>query len=185
MLLLYFHRAIIFTVKKFIRIFLQQVVPMSANIGTGELIVILIVALLIIGPDKLPKVARAVGKAVAGFKSYMNDVTEDLKDVSTEFKDVSDSLTVMQKDMQQTIKSAFEDVDGTVKSVDTDLKNVGADVGKSVNKAIKEPVKSLGKSSENESAAPRDEDSARKSPDEQDGEAESAGVSEETTVQAQ
>ena len=34
------------------------------NIGGGEILVILLVALIVFGPDKLPEVARQVGKAV-------------------------------------------------------------------------------------------------------------------------
>lgn len=38
------------------------------NIGGMELIVILVVALLVLGPDKLPKVMRSVGKTVGQFR---------------------------------------------------------------------------------------------------------------------
>ena len=50
-----------------------------AKIGSMELIVILIVAMLAIGPERLPKAARTLGKAVGSFKKYMNDATSDLR----------------------------------------------------------------------------------------------------------
>jgi len=46
------------------------------NIGPGELIVILIVALVVFGPEKLPEMARTVGKGMRELRR----ATEDLKD---------------------------------------------------------------------------------------------------------
>ncbi len=39
------------------------------NIGPMELIVVLVIALLVLGPKKLPEVGRSVGKGIREFKS--------------------------------------------------------------------------------------------------------------------
>lgn len=44
------------------------------NIGTGELIVIGVLALLLLGPDKLPELARGLGKALREFRKHTDDV---------------------------------------------------------------------------------------------------------------
>ena len=41
------------------------------NIGLSELLVILIVALVVIGPKRLPEVARGLGEAVRSFQDAM------------------------------------------------------------------------------------------------------------------
>ena len=41
------------------------------NLGLGELLVIFIIALLVIGPKRLPEVARALGEAVRSFQEAM------------------------------------------------------------------------------------------------------------------
>lgn len=64
------------------------------NIGLPELIVILIVALLVIGPKRLPDVAQALGRGLAEFKRAMEDVRDELKvdEVKRDIDDVKDSL---------------------------------------------------------------------------------------------
>ena len=55
------------------------------NLGFPELVVILIVALLVLGPKRLPEVARALGQAVRAFKDAMNGPQEKhTKDVNGE-----------------------------------------------------------------------------------------------------
>lgn len=51
------------------------------GIGTTEIVVILIVALLVIGPAKLPELARTLGKGLAEFRRMSSDVkkTVDLE----------------------------------------------------------------------------------------------------------
>lgn len=41
---------------------------MGLNIGTGELFVILLIALIIFGPQKLPEMARTLGRALRSFQ---------------------------------------------------------------------------------------------------------------------
>jgi len=50
-----------------------------ANIGVPSLILILVVALIIFGPGKLPGVGKAMGQSIKEFKSEMN-AGEDKKD---------------------------------------------------------------------------------------------------------
>ena len=49
------------------------------NIGPVELIVILIIALVVLGPGKLPDVAASLGKSVREFRKAASDVTDAAK----------------------------------------------------------------------------------------------------------
>ena len=49
------------------------------GIGSTELIVILIVALIIIGPAKLPEMARSLGKALGEFRRVSTDVKRTIE----------------------------------------------------------------------------------------------------------
>jgi len=46
-------------------------------IGSFELGIILILALLLFGPEKLPELARSLGEAIKEFKSAMEDIEKD------------------------------------------------------------------------------------------------------------
>ncbi len=48
------------------------------KIGTGELILILAIALIVVGPSKLPELGKAVGKTLNEFKKFSKDIKEDL-----------------------------------------------------------------------------------------------------------
>jgi len=49
------------------------------GIGSTELIVILVVALIVIGPAKLPELAKTLGKAMGEFKRVSNDVRHTIE----------------------------------------------------------------------------------------------------------
>jgi len=49
------------------------------GIGMPELLVILVVALVVLGPKRLPEVARQLGKAMAEFRRSTSDVLEEFQ----------------------------------------------------------------------------------------------------------
>jgi TatA/E family protein of Tat protein translocase len=49
---------------------------MPFNIGPGELILILIIALVVLGPGKLPEVASSLGKSLREFRKAATDVSD-------------------------------------------------------------------------------------------------------------
>jgi Tat protein translocase TatB subunit len=54
------------------------------GIGWQELIIIAVIALLIVGPKKLPDLAKSLGKGFSEFKKATEGVTDDLKDALKE-----------------------------------------------------------------------------------------------------
>ena len=49
------------------------------GIGMPELIVILVVALVVLGPKRLPEVARTLGKAMAELRKQTSDIVEEFQ----------------------------------------------------------------------------------------------------------
>ena len=54
------------------------------NIGTGEILIVALVVLLLFGGKKIPELMRGLGKGVKSFRDGMNDVRKELDDISTD-----------------------------------------------------------------------------------------------------
>lgn len=50
------------------------------GLGFGELILILLIALIFIGPKKLPEIAKGLGKGIRDFQNAAKGFTDDLQD---------------------------------------------------------------------------------------------------------
>ena len=61
------------------------------GMGMPELIIILVIAVIVIGPKKLPDLAKSLGKGMSEFKKATQEIKESL-DVEEEFKEVKEDL---------------------------------------------------------------------------------------------
>jgi sec-independent protein translocase protein TatB len=96
------------------------------DIGFTELLVIGLVALVVIGPEKLPRVARTLGHLAGRLQRYVSDVKADIN------REIElDELKKMRDSMQQAATS-FET------SVASELNKTETDLNKSVQDAIEE-----------------------------------------------
>jgi sec-independent protein translocase protein TatA len=69
---------------------------MLTNIGIPGLVLILVLALIIFGPKKLPEIGRAAGQTLREFKKstkeLTSDVTDPIEDVKKETKKFTDDI---------------------------------------------------------------------------------------------
>lgn len=61
------------------------------GMGMPELIIILVIALIVIGPKKLPDLAKALGKGMSEFKKATEEIKGSLN-MEEEFKEVKEDL---------------------------------------------------------------------------------------------
>ena len=78
------------------------------GMGMPEIIVILIIALLVIGPKKLPELAKSMGRALNEFKRATSDL-KDAINVDDTVKEIKKPLTDLTRNVQETIKSNLQD----------------------------------------------------------------------------
>ena len=57
---------------------------MPVSVGPMELILVLVIALLVLGPKRLPEAGRAVGKGMREFKDSLSGITHDDDDEDEE-----------------------------------------------------------------------------------------------------
>lgn len=67
------------------------------GIGMPEMILILAIALIVIGPKKLPDLAKSLGRAMGEFKKATSDLKDSMQ-IDTELKDVKTAFTDINRD---------------------------------------------------------------------------------------
>ncbi|WLR52944.1 twin-arginine translocase TatA/TatE family subunit [Bacillus tianshenii] len=60
---------------------------MLTNIGIPGLILILVLALIIFGPNKLPELGKAAGQTLSEFKKSTKGLTDEVKEVADDVKE--------------------------------------------------------------------------------------------------
>jgi len=88
------------------------------DIGFSELVVVGVVALIVIGPERLPKVARTAGHLLGRFQRYASSVKSD---ISREMQ--MDELRKVGEDFKESVESTISDVQSQASVVDDYLKD--------------------------------------------------------------
>lgn len=97
------------------------------DIGFSELLVIAIVALIVIGPQQLPKVARTLGHLFGRMQRYVNDVKADItREMELE------ELKKMRTSMEDAARSFQTSVDKEVSSTESELNRMAQDAQSAV-----------------------------------------------------
>ena len=104
------------------------------DIGFSELIVIGVVALIVVGPERLPKVARTAGHLFGRFQRYVGGVKADLRR-EFEFEELEKAHGRLRADFE----SAKNDIAGDLRIVEEEANSIR----NTVNDAIADPQPAL------------------------------------------
>jgi sec-independent protein translocase protein TatB len=84
----------------------------------GEIIIILLLALVVLGPRRLPEMARKLGEWTAELRSAARDVRRGLESEIADLKDIGDDLKAPVKELTKTadeVKADFDSAAGATK----------------------------------------------------------------------
>lgn len=100
------------------------------NIGFGELILILLIAFLVVGPEDLPKVARALARGLKYFRGVVDEVKQSVN-LDSELTEISN----VKREIQQTVKNVnpLNNIDNEIKNVKEELESTEKEFKKSSN----------------------------------------------------
>ena len=102
------------------------------DIGFPELLVIGVVALIVIGPEKLPRVARTLGHLAGRLQRYVSDVKADInREIELdELRKMRDSMQQAASNFQSTVHEEINKASAEVSKVEGELNAAAASLDK-------------------------------------------------------
>lgn len=104
------------------------------GIGGFELFLILLFGFLIFGPDKLPAIAKTIGKAIAKFRDTQAEMSESLKqqsfidkDSDEPFKNPLEVIENASKNAKEGVKNARTKADDITDSITSNVNEIASD----------------------------------------------------------
>jgi sec-independent protein translocase protein TatB len=93
------------------------------DIGFSEMVVLAVVALVVLGPERLPKVSRTAGQWMGKMRRYVDDVKSDINRQMelTELRNLKSQLTDAAKDIETSISSTVSEVQTSFDDVQKSL----------------------------------------------------------------
>jgi len=97
------------------------------DIGFSELVLIGVVALIVIGPERLPKAARTMGHLFGRLQRYVNDVKSDIgREIELdELRKLQKEVQSAAQDLKSSVETAARGAESSFKAVEDQL-NEGA-----------------------------------------------------------
>ncbi len=90
------------------------------DVGFTEMLVIALVALIVIGPERLPKVARTLGHLFGRMQRYVNDVKADIN------REIQlDELRELQKNVEESARAIEQSVTREISTAESEIKAAG------------------------------------------------------------
>lgn len=76
------------------------------GMGMPEIILILAIALIVLGPKKLPEIAKSLGRGIAEFKKATQDFKENME-VEDDLKEARDTIKGVKRDLEDTMRKSM------------------------------------------------------------------------------
>lgn len=110
------------------------------DIGFTELMLIGVVALVVLGPERLPRVARTAGHLLGRFQRYVADVKSDInRELElAELKKLQTSVEDAARSIETTVKSEIQQAEQDLRSVEEEVNRAGEEIRKSHDELIAE-----------------------------------------------
>jgi TatA/E family protein of Tat protein translocase len=125
------------------------------NIGLPEMLIILAIALIVFGPNKLPDLARAFGKAMREFRKATEEVKESFKEETKDLEEIKSNLSQenLLDDLAKVVEESPETTTEPSLSPETAVETSVHTEASTESLALGEPPVSSGPSLENATTA--------------------------------
>jgi sec-independent protein translocase protein TatB len=102
------------------------------DIGFSEIVVIAVVALVVLGPERLPKAARTMGHLFGRLQRYVNEVKADINREMEleELKKLRQQVQGAARELETSMTEVAREVQSGVRSVESQLNQAASDAAK-------------------------------------------------------
>ena len=92
------------------------------DLGFSEMLVIALVALVVIGPERLPKVARTIGTMLGRMQRYVNDVKAEVEREMhlEELRKLQTNVEEQARSFEQTVRSEVKETEQSLRKIADD-----------------------------------------------------------------
>lgn len=99
------------------------------DIGFSEIVLIAVVALVVLGPERLPKAARTLGHLFGRLQRYVNEVKADIsREIELEeLRKLHGEMQGAARDFEQSVTSAANEVSAGVRNVERELNDAAGE----------------------------------------------------------
>jgi sec-independent protein translocase protein TatB len=106
------------------------------GMGPMEIAVIVVIALIIFGPGKLPEIGQTIGRAVRDFRSATQDITGDFKQTMDELQETADDFKNTALEFQQEAESTITDAQDEIYAAAKDIESTTAATASEVSEGL-------------------------------------------------
>ncbi|MBA3776052.1 MAG: twin-arginine translocase subunit TatB [Betaproteobacteria bacterium] len=112
------------------------------DIGFSELVVIAVVALIVIGPERLPKAARTMGHLFGRLQRYVSDVKADISREMEldELRKLQQQVQTAAHDFKSSVATAAQGVQSGVRNVEDQLNSGALDPARTADPSAAPPA---------------------------------------------
>lgn len=101
------------------------------DFGFSEMLIVAVVGLLVLGPERLPKVARQAGQWLGKLQRYVADVKSDINRQMEldELRKLQSEVTGAARDLETTLQSTVSETKSELESIAADIEGASASAG--------------------------------------------------------
>lgn len=94
----------------------------------SEIIIILLVALVVLGPERLPEIARKLGRWSVELRQAARDLRSGLEAEVGDLRRIKDEIQTPVREIQRDVRDAGKQIEGPVREIRGDMRDVGKEI---------------------------------------------------------
>ena len=107
------------------------------NLGGGEVLVILLVALIVLGPTKLPSAIRQIGRVVGEIRRIGQGFQQELREAAQPLQETKEALKAADKEFREATQKPIDEMNETLKAADRELREATQEPVEEKNETLK------------------------------------------------